>query len=179
MRIAVVGTSGSGKSTLARHLADELGIPYVEIDAINWQAGFRDLNTHDPEEFKRRLADALAGDSWVTDGNFGGNSGPVMIRRTTHIVWLDYARSVVMRRVLWRSFRRAASGQELWPGTGNRETFAQWFADKDHPIRWAWRTHARRRKQYEALIADPRSARLKIVRLRHPREANDILARLS
>ncbi|MBL6852198.1 MAG: hypothetical protein ISS15_17195 [Alphaproteobacteria bacterium] len=178
MRIAVVGTSGSGKSTLAKRLATSLNIPNVELDAINWQAGWRDLNTHDPEEFRRRVSAALDVDAWVSDGNYSGAVGTIVLSRATHIIWLDYDRSVVMRRVVWRSFYRAASGKELWPGTGNRETFVQWFKDPDHPIRWAWRTHEHRRKQYEALIADPRSAWLKIVRLRHPREANDILTRL-
>src|SRR5689334_16352782 len=143
MRIAVVGTSGSGKSTLAKRLAAALGIPYIEIDAINWQAGFRDLNTHDPEEFKRRIAAAVAADAWVTDGNYGANAGPLILGRATHLVWLDYERPVVMRRVIWRSLVRAIDRKELWPGTGNRESFVQWFRDKDHPIRWAWRTHAR------------------------------------
>jgi len=178
MRIAVVGTSGSGKSTLAKRLAAALGIPYIEIDAINWQAGFRDLNTHDPEEFKRRIAAAVAADAWVTDGNYGANAGPLILGRATHLVWLDYERPVVMRRVIWRSLVRAIDRKELWPGTGNRESFVQWFRDKDHPIRWAWRTHARRRKQYEMLVALPENAHLKVVRLRQPREANDVLQRL-
>jgi adenylate kinase family enzyme len=55
MRITVVGTSGSGKTTLARELSTKLGVPFVEIDALNWQAGWRDLNTHDPEELQRRI----------------------------------------------------------------------------------------------------------------------------
>lgn len=176
MRIAVVGTSGSGKTTLARRLSAALAIPHVDIDGINWQAGWRDLNTHDPDEFRRRVAQALAVDGWVTDGNYGKVAGPVILGRATHLVWLDYSRAVVMRRVIRRSFWRAALGTELWPGTGNRETFRQWFADKDHPIRWAWRTHAPRREQYEKLIAG--LAHLKVLRLRHPREARDILARL-
>jgi len=178
VRIAVVGTSGSGKSTLARKLAAELGMTNIEIDAINWQAGFRDLNTHDPEEFKRRIAADVAADAWVTDGNYGANAGPLILGRATHLVWLDYERPVVMRRVLWRSFIRAALRQELWAGTGNRESFVQWFRDKDHPIRWAWRTHAYRRRQYEKLITLPENEHLKIVRLRHPREANTVVRQL-
>jgi adenylate kinase family enzyme len=178
MRIAVVGTSGSGKSTLAKRLALALNIPFIELDAINWQAGWRDLNTHDPKEFHRRVVAALSGDGWVSDGNYGAVVGPSVLDRATHLVWLDYERPLIMRRVIWRSLVRAIDRKELWPGTGNRERFVQWFTDRDHPIRWAWRTHARRRKQYEALAADPQCAHLKILRLRHPREAKDIVARL-
>src|ERR1700733_6125974 len=132
MRIAVVGTSGSGKSTLARRLAAELGIPYIELDAINWQAGWRDLNTHEPEEFKRRVAAAVSQESWASDGNYFSAVGPAVFGRATHLIWLDYERRVVMRRVIWRSLVRAIGGKELWPGTGNRERFAQWFTDKEH-----------------------------------------------
>jgi adenylate kinase family enzyme len=178
VRISVVGTSGSGKSTMAEHLATQLSVPYIELDAINWQAGWRDLQTHDPEEFKRRTAAATAGDAWVIAGNYS-LVRPIYWQRVTHMVWLDYDRPVVMRRVLWRSLVRAADGKELWPGTGNRERFSQWFMDKDHPIRWAWRTHALNRARCTAMASDPANAHLKVVRLRHPREADDIQARLT
>ena len=179
MRIAVVGTSGSGKSTLAKRLSAALSLPNVELDAINWQAGWRDLATHDPEEFRRRVTAALMPDAWVSDGNYSGHVGDIVLGRATHLIWLDYERSVVMRRVIWRSLVRALDRRELWPGTGNRERFSQWFTDKDHVIRWAWRTHAYRRKRYEMLTADPQYARLKVIRLRHPREAGGTVQRLT
>jgi adenylate kinase family enzyme len=34
-RIVVVGVSGNGKTTLSRRLAAQLGVPYVELDALN------------------------------------------------------------------------------------------------------------------------------------------------
>src|SRR5690242_2172625 len=59
MRIVVVGTSGAGKTTLARRIAALLELPHIELDAINWQAGWRDLTRHDPEEFLRRVDGAI------------------------------------------------------------------------------------------------------------------------
>jgi len=179
MRIAVVGTSGSGKSTLAKRLSAALSLPNVELDAINWQAGWRDLATHDPDEFRRRTTAALAPDAWVSDGNYSGHVGDIVLARATHLIWLDYERPVVMRRVIWRSLVRAVDGKELWPGTGNRERFSQWFTDKDHVIRWAWRTHYDRRRQYEMLTTDPQHAHLEVIRLRHPRQADDVVQRLT
>jgi len=176
MRISVVGTSGSGKSTMAERIAAALSIPVIELDAINWQAGWRDLNTHDPEEFKRRVADAVSADAWVIAGNYS-LVRPIYVPRLTHIVWLDYPKRVVMRRVIWRSFRRAVDRKELWPGTGNREDFRRWL-QKDHPIRWAWDTFERRREEYEARFANPETQTADLIRLRHPREASDIIARL-
>ena len=43
MRIVVIGASGAGKTTLARWIAGQLGLPHIELDAINWQPGWRDL----------------------------------------------------------------------------------------------------------------------------------------
>ena len=177
MRVAVIGTSGAGKTTLGRALAAAMGVGFIEIDAINWGAGWRDLNTHDPEAFVQRTAAAVAAEAWVSDGNYG-RVRPVVWARATHLVWLDYPRAVVMRRVLWRSLIRALGGKELWPGTGNRERFSQWL-DKEHPIRWAWDTHARLRARMEAALADPANAHLAVLRLRHPREAKDIARRLT
>jgi len=177
MRIAVVGSSGSGKSTLARQLGETLSLPHIELDAINWQAGWRDLNTHDPNEFIRRVEAAIAAEAWISDGNYGLVRDAVW-SRATHLVWLDYERKVIMPRLVRRSVIRAVDLRELWPGTGNRETVAKWL-DKDHPLRWAWDTWARRRMQYEARLEDPRFAHLQVHRLRHPREAKGLAGRLS
>jgi adenylate kinase family enzyme len=67
MRIVVVGTTGAGKTTLARSIATQLTLPHIELDAINWQSGWRDLTRHDPEEFIRRVAEAIEAEAWVVD----------------------------------------------------------------------------------------------------------------
>jgi adenylate kinase family enzyme len=177
VRVAVVGTSGSGKSTFARRLAELAGAPFIELDAINWQADWRDLNTHDPEEFRRRVAQAVAQESWVSDGNYA-KVRDLILARATDLIWLDYTRLLTLRRVVWRSFRRALSKKELWPGTGNREEFRRWL-DREHPIRWAWDTYHARRAAYAAIFDDPATAHLKKHRLRHPREAAPLMAALA
>jgi len=139
-RIAVIGNSGSGKSTLARALSARLKIPHVELDALTWQPGWRALHLEDPDAFAAAVAEAIAADAWVTDGNYTAGALPQILPRATDVVWLDYSRGLIMARVLRRSFVRAITGQELWPGTGNREDFRRWL-DKEHPIRWTWDTY--------------------------------------
>lgn len=175
MRLMVIGTSGVGKTTFAMQFARRTGCARIELDAINWQPGWRDLQTHDPDEFKRRTAEAAAGDAWVCDGNYT-IVRPYVLPRATHLVWLDYSRPLIMRRVIWRSLSRAVTRKELY--NGNRENAANWL-NKDHPIRWAWDTFHRRRAEYEALFATPEYAHLSVFRLRHPREATDALAHLT
>lgn len=176
MRVAVVGSSGSGKSTFAARLAAAIGAPHVELDAINWQAGWKDLNSHDPEEFALRVTAATEAEAWVTDGNYSGIM-PIVVGRATDLIWLDYSRAVIMPRVIRRSFARSWGGKELWPGTGNTENWRQWI-DKEHPIRWAWDTFERRRVAYEKAFVAEKPSHLTVHRLRHPREADPLIRRL-
>ncbi|HEV2364362.1 MAG TPA: hypothetical protein VGS12_09230 [Caulobacteraceae bacterium] len=174
MRIAVIGSSGAGKTTLARRIGAALSIPVIELDAINWQPGWRALFEDDPDEFVRRVEAATAGPDWVSDGNYR-LAMPVLLRRVTDLIWLDYGRARTMTQVIWRSASRAFSQDELWPGTGNREDFRRWL-DKEHPIRWAWDTLEGRRRRYAQLFADPRLAHIAKHRPRRPREADGLIA---
>jgi len=174
MRIAVVGTTGSGKTTLASALAAQLALPHIELDSLNWQAGWRDLSRTDPDEFVRRATFAVAADAWVADGNYGLVRDFVW-RRATHLVWLDYDRPVIMYRVIWRSLARALLRTELW--AGNRERWGHMLRPS-HPIRWAWSTWRRRRIEYEERIGRSDYAHLVVLRLRRPRDAEQLLRQL-
>jgi len=174
VRISVIGPSGSGKSTLAARLAAEFGVARIELDAINWQAGWRDLNTHDRPAFIRRVVAAAAGEAWVCDGNYS-TVRQALWPRLTHVVWLDFDPIVFMPRVLRRSFVRSLTRRPLW--NGNRESWASWL-DREHPARFAWDTWRSRRAAYEALLAKPEWSHLEVHRLRHPRETDALIGAL-
>ena len=174
MRISVVGTTGSGKTTLARALSAQLGLPYIEMDALNWQAGWRDLSRSDPEEFVRRVTVAIAPDAWVRDSAYGLVRDLVW-QRATHLIWLDYDRPIIMFRVIRRSLIRAALRTELW--AGNRERWSHMLRPS-HPIRWAWSTGDWRRKDFEERIERQDYAHLVVLRLRRPREAEQLLRQI-
>jgi adenylate kinase family enzyme len=174
MRIVVAGTSGSGKTTLARRISRQLGLPLVELDEINWQANWHDISRHDPPLFIERVKQATEGERWVVDGNYS------MVRahlwqRATHVIWLDYDLPVVMARVITRTFIRLVMRTPLW--AGNRERWHT-ILDPDHPIRWAWSTHGRRRRATLELAQKPEYAGLTILRLRRPREAEAVMEAL-
>jgi adenylate kinase family enzyme len=177
MRIVVVGTSGSGKSTMAKALAKALAVPHVEMDAINWQAGWRDLAVHEPEEFFRRVAQAAAGEAWVIDGNYT-KVRAALWPRATAFVWMDAGRWQVMRQVVWRSFRRAVTKTELWPGTGNKELFRRWL-DPDHPIRWAWKNWPGNRARYGRAFAGGTFEGRPVYRICNHREGRRLVSQLA
>ena len=174
-RVSVVGTSGAGKSTLARSLAVALDADFLELDSVNHQADWVPLPT---PEFRRRVASAVAGERWVVDGNYSKVRDLVWGRADT-VVWIDLPRRTVMRRVIWRSFRRAAGRVELW--NGNRERWRNLFAlDKEESvISWAWQTHAANRAKFEAAMADPANGHLRFVRLSSPAAVRRFLRAVS
>jgi adenylate kinase family enzyme len=164
-RVSVVGTSGAGKSTLSRALAGALDSVFLELDSVFHQPGWVPLPR---EEFRERVAAAVAGERWVIDGNYTSQVKDLVWARADTVVWLDLPRRTVMRRIIWRSFRRAAARTELW--NGNRERWRNFFSlDKeDSVVAWAWQTHAATRAKLEAAMADPANSRLKFVRLTSP-----------
>ncbi len=172
IRVVVTGTSGSGKSTLSGRISREFGLPLVELDAINWQANWHDISRHDPPLFIERVKQAVEGERWVVDGNYSIVRDHLW-NKATHIVWLDYNLPIVMARVMTRTFVRLILRTSLW--AGNRERLRT-ILQPDHPIRWAWSTHARRRRDMLARIQQPEWAGLTILRLRRPREAKAALS---
>lgn len=166
-RILVAGASGAGKTTLARRIAAAAGLPFQEIDALFHGPGWtpRPDFLDDVERFT-----AQAG--WVIEWQYPA-AQPLLAERGELLVFLDYSRWRVMRQVTRRTVRRRLRRELLW--NGNLEApLHTIFADPEHIIRWAWRTHGTR----AALVADAaaRNPGLEVVRFRHPREAEAWLA---
>ncbi len=146
-RINVVGSSGSGKTTFARRLAELKGVPYIEMDALYWRPQWREPSD---AEFLPQVAEAVAGEAWVLDGSYS-RTRHIKWPRTEALVFLDLPKAVTVSRVLRRALRRIRSGEELWPGTGNRETVANVFLSRDSIVLWAAKMHGANRQRY----ADP------------------------
>jgi adenylate kinase family enzyme len=169
-RIDVVGTTGSGKTTMAGRLAERLGLPHVELDALYWGPDWTPVSL---ELFRQRIVEALSDDAWVVDGNYGMVRDLVWPRIDT-VVWLDYSLAVIMARLLWRTIGRSVTGQELWHG--NRESLRTSFFSRDSILLWGLQTYRRRRRNYTSLLGQPEHAHLAVVHLRSPRAARVWLA---
>ena len=164
-RVQVVGGTNAGKSTLGARLADCLGVPAVDLDALNWLPGWVALTDTDPARFEARVRAATAGDGWVVCGNYSRFTRPILWPRVETMVWLDMPLRLRVGRVLARSWSRWRSKELLW-GT-NRERF--WGQLKvwseDSLLWWAVTQHARHRRQMLQVAWDPQWRHIRFVRL--------------
>lgn len=172
-RVSVAGISGSGKSTVARALAERLGVPYVELDALNHGPSWTEAT---PEELRARVeaAFAAAPDGWVADGNYESKLGDLVVSRADTFVWLDPPLPLALARIARRTAVRILRRTELW--NGNRETLRNVFA-KDNLLVWAVRSHRRKRRTLPSL--PQRQPHLRFVRLRSRRQVAEFLASAS
>lgn len=163
-RISIVGTTGSGKTMLARALSQRLGVPHVELDALNWEPRWREAK---PDIFRGRVTNALHDERWITDGNYRVVR-PIIWERADTVVWLDYPLPLIMNRLVRRTARRVATNEHLWGS--NYERLSSVFG-KDSLVLWAMKSHRRRRREYPQWIAS--YPHLTVYRLRSPRETQD------
>jgi adenylate kinase family enzyme len=164
-RVSIIGVTGSGKTTFAASLAARLKVLHVELDALHWEPNWKMAEL---EVFRSRVGSAVAGDSWVIDGNYNKVRDLVWSRADT-VVWLDYALPVTFARLFKRTIVRVRTGQELW--SGNRERFAEQFLSRDSLFLWALKTHLRYRTTIPALLATDTYSHLRLERFRAPRDA--------
>ena len=175
MKINVIGTSGSGKSTLAKRLASQLNVPWIEMDRLYWRPEWQ--GTTDEALFAR-LEQVLQQPGWVLDGNYN-RSRHIKWRNVDMVVWVDYGFWRTLRQAVKRAFWRAWHHQELWPGTGNCESFHRSFFSRQSIILWTIKTWRSNRQRYENDLADPRYQHLRFIRLTSPQQVDEFLATLS
>ena len=157
-RIAIVGCSGGGKSTLARALGAALGTPVVHLDALFWKPGWVES---DPEPFRAAVEAALAGERWVSDGNFT-SVADISLARADTIVWIDQAMPLCLWRAAWRALTQfGRTRADLAPGCPEKIDFAFYH----YILTW---NRAPRTRLQGAIDVFGRQARL--IRLRNDRE---------
>ena len=97
-KVMVIGCPGSGKSTFSRALHEITGLPVFHLDMLFWNA---DRTTVEKEVFWDRLAEVIAKDSWIIDGNYGSTL-ELRMQACDTVVFLDYPLDVCMNGIMER-----------------------------------------------------------------------------
>ncbi|GAA3220250.1 hypothetical protein GCM10010468_44730 [Actinocorallia longicatena] len=161
----MVGVTGAGKSTLAAALGARLGLRYHEMDALYFTGPDWAVNATLVADVGRLTERP----GWIIDSPGYPEVRDLLWERADTIVWLDYPRRVIMPRVLRRSLLRSARRERIFGG--NRETWRSWLSH-EHPVRWSWTQHGRRRAELALRVADPRFAHLDVHRFHDPAKAD-------
>ena len=165
-KVAIVtSASGSGGTTVGRELAERLGVPFHELDALFWKPGWVESTA---DELRTTVEPLVATDAWVIDGSYQSKIGQLVLGNADVVVWLDLPEREWLPRLVRRTFRRARSGEVLWDG--NRESLRKAFLSRDSLILFTLRHVRGRRRRYPE-----RFAGYHVVRLRSQGEIDSFL----
>ena len=162
----IATASSCGKTTFGRRLAERLGVPFVELDALHHGPNWTEATA---EELRARVEPIVATEGWVIDGGYHAKIGTIVQDAADTVVWLDLPRRVWLPRLIRRTTTRIVRREELW--NGNRESFRTALWARDGLILYSLRQVRRRREEYPV-----RFASRNLVRLRSPKEVERWLA---
>lgn len=168
-RVAVVGATNSGKTTFGTALGQKLGIPFVELDALNWGPNWQQ---RDNETFRQLTAERTAGARWVSDGNYS-RVRDLVLDRTTTIFWLNYPIYINLYRFCKRTTRRILTREVIF--SGNVETIYNSILARDALLWWLFSTHKTRRQHYGELFKTGYYQNAKVIIFTQPKQADAFL----
>jgi len=166
-KVLVIGPGGSGKTTVACRIAAATGLPLLHLDSLYWRPGW--VPTPD-RDWDRMVAELVARDAWVMDGNYGRTLA-IRLAACDTVVFLDPPRYLCLWRLLKRRWQYAGRRRpDLPEGCPERLTWGF--------LQWVWSYHARRRPtvlQHLAVVAD----RVAVFTLQTNTDVATFLARLT
>ena len=165
-RVAILSTaSGNGKTTVGRNLAERLGVPFHELDALHHGPNWTEAT---PEQLRAKVEPIVASEAWVIDGAYREKLGDLVLGGADLVVWLDLPLRIWLPRLLRRTARRIVTREELW--NGNREELRYALHPRYSVVVYAVRGYRKRRRRYASELA-----RFPLVRLRTTAEVDRFL----
>ena len=169
-RIVIVGKAGAGKTTLGNQLAEILSLQPVELDAINWQPNWVELEN---DKMRERVGNAVPADGrWVADGNYSVVRDIVWGRADT-LIWLDYGLLFTLWRLFRRTFWRIFLQKRLWNGNQERLTNHLTLDTTNNLFLFTIGSHSRHRKTYPVFLKEERYSHLRVLRFQKSSEVEE------
>jgi adenylate kinase family enzyme len=110
-RTLIIGNSGSGKSWLAKRLAEQLQVPWIDLDLIHWIS--------DEHSIPRPRAEALgmvrvmaSKERWVIEGVYGWMVSE-LVEQATALIWLRLEDEDCVSHIRQREAKRNDSDELL------------------------------------------------------------------
>ncbi len=166
-RILIIGSGGSGKTTLAQRLGEKTGIEVIHLDALYWKPNW--VRT-DNDDWDRTIAELIAGDEWIMDGNYSRTMKMRMPAADT-VIFLDLPRTICFWRIFKRVMRyHGRNRPDVAPGCN--EKFDLEF------LLWIWNYPNRTKPKVEALLKSFHN-KIKVIRLRSAKEVENFIGDIS
>jgi hypothetical protein len=149
-RVAVTGCAGAARCTLTRQLANRNGLPLMETDRLGQRARSA---TYPPSP---RCCAAALDPGW-----------PAVLRLRTGLLCRDTVAFPDNPKalVLWRTVRVEVLRHRVG---AHRPHGLPTSRNREHPLRYAWTSHADRHREGLALMAQPDLAHTQALRFTHP-----------
>ena len=168
-RVMTVGGNGAGKTEFSKKLAALTGLPLTHLDRLGWQENWEKTPR---EEFNARLAEVVAGEEWIIDGNWS-RTIPDRLKRADTVFWFDFSGIRCLKGVLTRFFRNRGKTRDDMGGD-----FPEVLDGEKLRFFWTALTGARKiHGRIEEALRDAPHVRVTVFRTR--READGFLEGLS
>ena len=118
-RISIIGGSGSGKSTLTDILSNELNIPSIHLDSINYKPNWVEINKDERDAIISSKANEQR---WIIDGNYN-KTLKERLEKADLIIWLDYSSFTHIKGVIKRIIKNYDKEKPDIPGCKERLNF--------------------------------------------------------
>ncbi|KAF8076982.1 hypothetical protein FPV67DRAFT_1559282 [Lyophyllum atratum] len=150
-KVQVTGNSGTPFSTTGIALAELLDVPYISLDTLNWQPGWKETPT---AEFQAMMREAMnqSDKGWVVDGSYAGKGGNIAVEECTDLIWLDPPLALYFPRILVRTFGRLF-GLTAPCSVGCPESWREAFSAKGI-LWWCLSNHWATRRRCKAWMAE-------------------------
>lgn len=119
-KICVIGGSGTGKTILSENLKNELNLPVIHIDTINY---FDHWVERDIEERDKIILEKSKGEKWIIDGTYISTLKE-RVAKADLVIYLDYSTFAQVRGVIKRFLKNPNKMKQDIPGCEEQMTFS-------------------------------------------------------